>query len=67
MIKLKNLLNEISYKDSDLENPDLADRDKDHKISSWEKKVSKKIDVKITKVLNKPVKKAAPKVTAKKK
>lgn len=44
MIKLKNLLNEVSYEKSGLEKPHLADRDKDKKISSWEKKVAQKIE-----------------------
>ena len=44
MIKLKKLLNEVSYDKSGLENPKLADRDKDKDISSWEKKVAKKIE-----------------------
>lgn len=44
MIKLKSLLNEVSYKKSGLDKPNLADRDKDNKISSWEKKVAQKIE-----------------------
>jgi hypothetical protein len=44
MIKLKNLLNEVSYDKSGLEKPHLADRNKDKKISSWEKKVASKIE-----------------------
>ena len=44
MIKLQNLLSEVSYEKSGLENPSLADRDKDKKISSWEKKVAKNIE-----------------------
>jgi len=44
MIKLKNLLNEVSYEKSGLKKPELADRDKDKKISSWEKKVGQKIE-----------------------
>lgn len=44
MIKLKNLLNEVSYKKSGLDKPHLADRDKDKKISPWEKKVAKNIE-----------------------
>ncbi len=44
MIKLKNLLNEVSYEKSGLEKPHLADRNKDKKISSWEKNVAKKIE-----------------------
>jgi hypothetical protein len=44
MIKLKNLLSEVSYEKSGLKNPKLADRDKDDQISSWEKKVGKNIE-----------------------
>ena len=44
MIKLKKILAEVSYKNSGLENPNLADRDKDKKISPWEKKVAKNIE-----------------------
>ena len=44
MIKLKNLLNEVSYEKSGLEKPALADRNKDKKISPWEKKVAKNIE-----------------------
>lgn len=44
MIKLKSLLNEVSYDKSGLEKPELADRNKDKKISSWEKKVAQKIE-----------------------
>jgi hypothetical protein len=44
MIKLKNLLNEVSYDKSGLEKPHLADRNKDKKISSWEKNVAQKIE-----------------------
>jgi hypothetical protein len=44
MIKLKHLLNEVSYDKSGLKNPKLADRDKDNKISSWEKKVGQNIE-----------------------
>ena len=44
MIKLKSLLNEVSYDKSGLKKPELADRDKDKKISSWEKKVAQKIE-----------------------
>jgi len=44
MIKLKKILNEVSYEKSGLKNPKLADRDKDDQISSWEKKVGKNIE-----------------------
>lgn len=44
MIKLKNLLLETSYEKSGLKNPNLADRNKDKKISSWEKKVGQSIE-----------------------
>ena len=37
-------IEEVSYKKSGLENPDKADRDKDHDISSWEKKVGTAIE-----------------------
>jgi len=44
MIKLKKILTEVSYEKSGLKNPKLADRDKDDKISSWEKNVDKSIE-----------------------
>jgi len=37
-------IEEVSYKKSGLENPDKADRNKDHDISSWEKKVGTAIE-----------------------
>ena len=44
MIKLKTLLEEVSYDKSGLKKPHLADRNKDKKISPWEKKVGKNIE-----------------------
>jgi hypothetical protein len=44
MIKLKEILTEVSYEKSGLKKPELADRDKDKKISSWEKSVAKNIE-----------------------
>ena len=44
MIKLSKLLSEVSFEKSGLKKPELADRDKDKKISSWEKKVAKNIE-----------------------
>jgi len=37
-------IEEVSYKKSGLENPDKADRNKDHDISSWENKVGTAIE-----------------------
>jgi hypothetical protein len=44
VIKLKKILTEVTYQKSGLNKPDLADRNKDNKISSWEKKVAKNIE-----------------------
>jgi len=44
MIKLKSILNEVSYEKSGLKNPKLADRDKNKDISTWEKKVGTSIE-----------------------
>jgi hypothetical protein len=37
-------IEEVSYKKSGLKNPDKADRNKDHDISSWENKVGAAIE-----------------------
>jgi hypothetical protein len=44
MIKLRKILAEVSFEKSGLKKPNLADRDKDNQISSWEKKVAKNIE-----------------------